>query len=488
MDISVGELYIDGKFREASDGSRYEVINPADESVTGTASDATETDVADAVSAARNAFDHSSWSSDRELRIRCLTQLAEGLRAVLPELMELNVKEAGLPANIGVLIEPELDDFAFYINLIKSFEWETTFPPNSYLGMNSHRRVVHEPYGVVVAITPWNSPTIENLWKSIPALAAGNTVVLKPAPETPLAAALLARVVHDSTDIPAGVFNVITSKNNAVSGDGLTGDPRVDMFTFTGSTAVGERVAQRAAVGSRKVVLELGGKSANIVLDDADIDASVQHGTFVSLFNSGQGCVNGTRMIVQAAIYDEVVEKLTAFVGGLELGDPSDLNTLVGPIVRADQLDRIEAIVDRAREAGANIVVGGRRSEKGSGFWYEPTLIVDVDENDEVAQTEIFGPVLCVIKCDGDDEEAIRIANNSKYGLSAYVQSRDLARAERVARALRTGSVNINASNHFSVSTPFGGYGSSGTGREHGIEGWREFLQTKTVAHPAETV
>jgi aldehyde dehydrogenase (NAD+) len=325
-----------------------------------------------------------------------------------------------------------------------------------------------------------------NLWKTVPALATGNTVVLKTAPETPLSGTMLARVVREHTDIPAGVFNVISSRDNAVGGDALTGDPRVDMFHFTGSSAVGQRIAERAAVGIRKVVLELGGKSANIVLDDADLDVAVPYGVGMCMMNSGQGCTLATRMIVHARVYDEVIERLKAVASQVSMGDPREMTTVVGPIIRASQLDRIEQLVERARKQGARVIVGGRRGNSGGkGFWYEPTVVVDVDENSELAQTEVFGPVLAVLKYAGDDDEAVRVANNTAYGLSGYVQSRNSDRAWRIANRLRTGTVNINTSIHNSPDTPFGGYGKSGLGREHGIDGWREFLQPKTIASPA---
>lgn len=478
-------LFIDGEFREASNGARYDVIDPCDETLVGTGANATLEDVQAAVGAARRAFDITDWSEDRALRKHCLLQLQDGLRDSAEEIKDMQTAEGAIPASVRALVDSEIDEMSYHIDLIDSFEWTTDFSPHEILGMRSHRHVRYEPYGVVGAITPWNSPFMLNNWKVVPALATGNTVVLKTAPETPISGAMLAKVIQEKTDIPAGVFNLISSNDNAVGGDGLTGDPRVDMFHFTGSTAVGERIYQRAAVGIRKVVLELGGKSANIVLDDADLDIAVPFSAGMCMLNSGQGCTLATRLIVHASLYDEMIDRLASIVSVLPFGDPRDPATVVGPIIRADQVDRIEGLVNRAVEGGARVVVGGRRPDREKGFWYEPTVIVDVDENAEIAQTEVFGPVLSVIKFDGDDGEAIRIANNSRYGLSGYIQTRDEERAWNIARRLRTGTVNIGPSAFQSPNVPFGGNGMSGIGREHGIDGWREFLQPKSIATPA---
>jgi aldehyde dehydrogenase (NAD+) len=324
-----------------------------------------------------------------------------------------------------------------------------------------------------------------NLWKVSHALATGNTVVLKSAPDTPLTAALMAQIASASTDLPPGVFNTISSFDKAIAGDALTGDPRVDLFHFTGSPAVGQRIAERAAVGIRHVVLELGGKSANVVLPDADLDMACGLGVAMCMNNGGQGCALATRMIVHDSIYDSVVERLRAIVGDLPWGDPNDPGNLVGPIIRAEQVDRIDGLVSRAQADGAHLLVGGMRGDhNGKGFWYLPTVLVDVDENSEIAQTEVFGPVLTVIRYNGNDDEAVRVANNSQYGLSAYVQSRNEERAWAVANRLRAGTVNINNAFYLSPDAPFGGWGISGDGVEHGLAGFREYLRIKSIASP----
>jgi aldehyde dehydrogenase (NAD+) len=463
------------------------VINPADESVVGTAADGGAQDVGLAVCAARRAADETSWGPDHVFRQRCLRQLQDGLRKEAETARALQTAESGIcVSNLPTHVDAMIEDMSFFIELIGRFGWETDFPPYELMGLRSLRRVRYEPYGVVGAITPWNAPLMTDTWKTTHALATGNTVVLKTAPDTPLTGSFLARTVRELTEIPAGVFNVISSKDKAAAGEALTGDPRVDMYHFTGSPGVGQRVAERAAAGIRKVCLELGGKSANIICADADLDLATQFGVGMCMSNSGQGCALATRMVVHADVYDEVLQRLAAIVGALPWGDPADPANVVGPVIRLEQLERMEGLVDRAREAGARVLVGGRRGDRGGrGFWYLPTVVADVDENAEIAQTEVFGPVLTVVKFDGGEDEAVRVANNSRYGLSAYVQTADPERARRIARRLKAGTVNIGPSFYLSPDTPFGGYGISGVGREHGEDDFREYLQAKNIASPA---
>jgi aldehyde dehydrogenase (NAD+) len=481
------KLFIDGKWRAAADGATFEDINPADESLIGRVADATAGDVSDAVGAARTAFDTTTWATDTHFRRRCLQQLAAGLRKASSDLADMTTLEAGIPSSQADLIDSTVEEVEWIAELVARFDWETDLPVSQMLGgIRSVRRVRQEPRGVVAAITPWNVPTGMNVGKVAPALAAGNTVVLKPAPDTPLSAVILAEVIANETDIPAGVFNLITSNDNEVGGDGLTGDPRVNMFAFTGSTAVGQRIASRAAIGFRKVVLELGGKSANIILEDADLDTAIPYSVGMCMYNSGQGCLLPTRMVVHESRYDEVLERTVAVTRALPWGDPRDPATVVGPIIRRGQLERMAGLVDRARAAGATIATGGHISDRfGKGFWYEPTVVTGVDENAEIAQTEVFGPVLTVLRYSGGDDEAVRIANATPYGLGAYVQTTDSERAWKIARAVRSGGVAIGPSFWVASDTPFGGYGASGLGREHGVEGFLEFLQAKAISTPA---
>ena len=482
-----GRLFIDGEFREAASGRRFDVINPADESIVGMAADASAEDVADAVTAARRAADETTWATDHEFRRRCMQQLQEGLRKESGAARDLQRLEAGIVvSNVSNHVDAMIEDMSYFIDMIDRFPWSTDFPAYSFSGLNSLRRVTYEPYGVVGAITPWNAPFMTDLWKTSHSLCTGNTVVLKTAPDTPLTGSLIASVVREHTDIPDGVFNVISSADPAAAGEALTGDKRVDMYHFTGSPGVGQRIMERAADGIRKVALELGGKSANLVLDDADLDVALAMGVGFCMANSGQGCALATRMIVHRSVYDEMLARLEAAVGHLPWGDPTDETNIVGPIIRRSQLERIEGLVDRARDAGARVLTGGERGDRGGkGFWYLPTVVADVHPDAEIAQTEVFGPVLTVIPFDGDDDEAVRVANNSRYGLSSYIQTSDPDRAARIAARLKAGTVNVGASFYLSPDTPFGGYGISGIGREHGEDGFREYLQAKTIATPA---
>ncbi|EKF22544.1 aldehyde dehydrogenase family protein [Mycolicibacterium hassiacum DSM 44199] len=481
-----GRLFIDGEFREARSGRRYNVINPADESVVGTAADAGAEDVHDAITAARRAADETDWGTDHKFRRHCLEQLQEGLRREIDTFRKLVTAEAGVcAAVIPSHVDAMIDGMDFFNNLITEFQWEEDLPPYDFLGFTSNRRIRYEPYGVVGAITPWNAPFMTAIWKVHHGLATGNTVVLKSAPDTPLTAAMLAKVAAEQTDLPPGVLNTISSEDKAAAGDAMTADPRIDLYHFTGSPGVGQRIMERAADGIRHVVLELGGKSANVLLPDADLDTACGLGVAMCMNSSGQGCALATRMVVHASIYDEVLQRLEAIVGNLPWGDPTDPTNMVGPIIRLEQLERIEGLVDRARAAGARVLCGGKRGDRGGkGFWYEPTVVADVDENAEIAQTEVFGPVLAVIKYDGDDDEAVRVANNTRYGLSGYVQSRDEERAWRVAHKLRAGTVNINDSFYLSPDAPFGGWGISGVGVEHGVAGFRDYLRIKSIASP----
>lgn len=482
-----GRLFINGDFREAASGRRYDVVNPADESIVATAADAGPEDVADAVEAAHNAAQSTRWATDRDFRSKCMAQLQAGLRKEAAAARAIATAEAGTPTSATLThVDAQIEDMSFFNGLIETWPWEEDLGPYELLGMRSNRRVRYEPYGVVGAISPWNAPFMTNIWKVGHSLATGNAVVLKSAPDTPLSAGVIAKVAQEFTDIPAGIINTISSADKAIAGEALTTDPRVGLLHFTGSPAVGQRIAQNAAVGIRHVVLELGGKSANVVLPDANLDMAVTLGSMMCMQNSGQGCALATRMVVHADVYDEVVARLEAVVGGMPWGDPTDPATVVGPIIRAEQLSRIEGLVDRAVGDGARVIVGGKRGDRGGkGFWYLPTVVADADENSEIAQTEVFGPVLTVVKYSGDDDEAVRVANNSDYGLSGYVQSANPDRAWAVANRLKAGTVNINNSFYLSPDSPFGGYGISGVGVEHGRDGFREYLQVKTIASPA---
>ena len=480
----VGEsrMLIDGELVDAASGATYPNVNPATEQEIGRVADAGVADMERAVGAARRAFDESDWASDRALRTRALRQLHEALAKERETLRPQVVAEVGTPIMLTYAIQQDscIDDMEWDIECIDRLEWEYDLPVHEFFGMRSARRVLREPIGVVGAITPWNFPFMLNLSKVIPALAAGNAVILKPAPDTPWSATHIGKLVAEYTDIPAGIFNVVTAGDAAAVGEVLSGDPRVDMVSFTGSTATGKRIMARGAETLKRVFLELGGKSANIVLDDADLASQCGGGAMVCM-HGGQGCAITTRMLLPRSRYEEGVELLRAAFAQWTYGDPTDPANLQGPLINARQRDRVLGFIEQGKTEGARLLVGGDRpAHLPTGYYVEPTLFVDVDPDSTIAQEEIFGPVLAVIPYE-DDDDAVRIANNSRYGLSGAVNGTDLDRAYAIAKRLRTGTVAVNGGQWFGPDSPFGGYKESGLGREHGMPGFEEYLETKTV-------
>lgn len=478
-------LYINGELVAAASGKTYPNLNPATEEVAGEAADAGLEDLDRAIAAARGAFDETDWSSNHALRLRCLQQLKQGLLAERENLKQLIATETGSPLGICGQGGPQCDVPIGFIDYtlehLPAFQWSRDIGVAEMMGMRSRRLVEKEAIGVVACITPWNVPLQINLAKCIPALAAGCTVVLKPAPDTPWAATALGYIVDKYTDIPPGVFNVITSEDPATTGDALVRDPRVDMVSFTGSTAVGKHIMAAASATVKKVFLELGGKSANIILDDANLEQSLLSALSVC-FHAGQGCALQTRLLIPRARQAEVEALLSAYFGYIEYGDPQSESQIMGSLINARQRDRVLAYIEKGKEEGARLLLGGGRPKHLSkGFYVEPTVFVDVTNDMTIAREEIFGPVLAVIACD-DEEDAIRIANDSDYGLSGGVWSADENRALAVARRLRTGTVNVNGGNFYGADAPFGGYKQSGLGREMGAEGFEEYLETKTIA------
>jgi aldehyde dehydrogenase (NAD+) len=351
-----------------------------------------------------------------------------------------------------------------------------------FMGAPQRRLLRREPIGVVGAITPWNVPLYLNLAKIGPALAAGCTVVLKPAPDTPWSATHIGRLAAEKTDLPPGVLNVVASSDHRV-GEILTSDPRVDAVTFTGSTATGRRVAQCASETVKKVFLELGGKSANVVLDDADFSRALPSAAMTCV-HAGQGCAITTRLLLPRSRYEEGLEIVRAAFEGWRYGDPTDPSVLQGPQVSRRQRDRVLGYIEKGRAEGARLVLGGGVPKHlPRGFYVEPTIFADVDPRSTIAQEEIFGPVLCVLPFE-DDDDAVRIANGTIYGLSGAVTSADEGRALAVARRIRSGTLSVNGGMWFHVDTPFGGYKQSGVGRENGVAGFEEYLETKVIGLP----
>jgi aldehyde dehydrogenase (NAD+) len=482
LESAASRLLIDGKLVPGSAGA-FATLNPATEETLGAAADASPADMDSAIGAARRAFDDTDWATNVELRVRCIRQLQQALRDHVEDLRELTIAEVGAPRMLtsAAQLEGPVEDLSFCADTAENYAWTTDLGIASPMGIKTRRTVAREAIGVVGAITPWNFPHQINLAKIGPALAAGNTVVLKPAPDTPWAAAVLGELIVEHTDIPAGVVNIITSSDHAV-GALLSKDPRVDMVSFTGSTRTGRAVMADGAETLKKVFLELGGKSAFLVLDDADLAGACAMSAFTASMHAGQGCAITTRLVVPRARYDEAVEAAAGTMAGLAPGDPTKPGTICGPVISALQRDRIQGYLDSAiAEGGRFACGGGRPADRDTGFFISPTVIAGLDNNAKVAREEIFGPVLTVIAHDGDDD-AVRIANDSPYGLSGTVFSADEERAHGIAARMRVGTVNVNGGVWYSADMPFGGYKQSGIGREMGLAGFEEYLETKAIA------
>lgn len=485
----MGELrmLIDGKLIEGEGGGTFDNINPATEAVLGQVADGTAADMEAAISAARRAFDTTEWSTDRALRKRCLLQLQEAIESEHEELRNELVAEVGCPilSTLGPQLDAPLREaLTWPAEMIDQFQWTRSLGPKDAFGMGlqTEREVWKEPVGVVGVIVPWNFPIEIILNKLGPVLAMGNTCVLKPAPDTPWNATRLGRLIAEKTDIPPGVVNIVVSQDHLV-GEVLTTSPAVDMVAFTGSTATGQRIMAAAAATLKPVFLELGGKSINLVLDDADM-AETLPGAAGMCFHAGQGCAMPTRLLVPNARYDEAVDLVTSAFEAVAYGDPTDYQNLMGPLVSQKQRQRVLDYIEKGKADGARVTTGGGvPSQFDKGFFVEPTLFVDVDNAMTIAREEIFGPVLCMIGYE-DDDDAVRIANDSAYGLSGTITSADLDRAKSVARRIRTGTLGLNGGVWYGADAPFGGYKQSGIGRQCGIEGLEIFTETKTVGWP----
>jgi len=483
-ELSEAKLYIDGVVRRAEGDKTYDNISPWNAKVAGVAADASAADVEEAIAAARRAFDETDWPREHAKRY----ELVKGYMALLREnrerLMDIARVEAG--AAIGAACRAHVD---FALNggddLVKCAEevvWEEDRGRRDDNGMVSDRIVVHEPLGVVGAITPWNVPLYVNIGKVIAALLAGCTVILKPAPDTPLMGAVMGELALEA-GLPPGVFNVVTSADPAMAGEALTADPRVDVISFTGSTGVGKRIMEAGAPTLKRIFLELGGKSVRIVLDDTpDFAAKVMQSMVV--YHAGQGCAVPTRLLVPRSRYDEAVEALQMAYGGFadRWGDFDDPENIMGPVISKRQQDRVMSYIELGQQEGARLLAGGKVCpEKGEGFFIEPTCFVDVSNDMRIAQEEIFGPVLVVIPFE-DDEDAIRISNDSIYGLGGSIVSGDPERGMRIARRVCAGALSVNDGMSITGDLPFGGFKGSGVGREWGREGIEEFLDLKAIA------
>jgi aldehyde dehydrogenase (NAD+) len=479
-------LLIDGELVPAAGGATYETVNPATEEVLGVAADATVADARRTIDAARRAFDTTHWSTDHAFRVRCLRQLHQALLDNVEPLREILVREVGAPVSStsGPQLAGPIDVVGWYAELLDGYDFVEDLGERDTFAGRHHRWIEKEAAGVVGAIAAYNYPIQLALAKLAPALAAGCTVVLKGAPDTPWATLALGKLIAESTDIPPGVVNVLTSSDNAVGAE-LTTHPDVDIVSFTGSTPVGRQIMAAASATVKRVFLELGGKSAFVLLDDGDAALAAMFCSYAAVSHSGQGCAITSRLVVPRDKYDDVVDLARATLSGVAYGDPTDPATMMGPLINARQREKVAGYVDRAIADGAKAVVGGRIPEHlPRGYFYEPTLLVGADENSAVAQDELFGPVLVILPHDGDDD-AVRVANNSIFGLSGSVLSADRERALGVARRIRAGTMSVNGGLYYGPDAPFGGYKQSGIGREMGSAGLDEFLERKTLAEPA---
>ena len=462
-------IYVDGAWAEPAGSDVIEVINPATEEVIATVPSGTLADVDRAVAAARKAFE--TWgTSDVEERAKYLERLHEALAARHEEIARTVSAEMGAPLKMATAIQAGLPlaILGSYPALLRDFSFEEQI---------GNSIVVREPVGVVGAITPWNYPLHQVVAKVAPALAAGCTVVLKPSEVAPLSAYLLADAI-DEVGLPAGVFNLVPGYGPIV-GEAIAAHPDIDMVSFTGSTRAGTRVMELAAPTVKRVTLELGGKSANVILPDADIEAAVKVGVGNAFLNSGQTCTAWTRMLVPRSRAAEIAELAASVASKYTVGPPEDDNTRLGPLVSKAQLDRVRGYIEKGIAEGARLVTGGPDAPFDRGYYVVPTVFADVDPASTIAQEEIFGPVLSVISYD-DEEDAVRIANETTYGLAGAVWSGDRDHAVAVARRIRTGQVDINGG-QFNPLAPFGGYKRSGVGRELGRYGLEEFLETKSL-------
>jgi len=479
-------LLIDGALVPATGGATYETVAPATEEVLGVAADASVDDARRAITAARRAFDTTAWSRDHAFRVRCLRQLNDALRENVEGLREIVVQEVGAPVSStsGPQLEAPIDVVSWYADLLDGYDFVEQLGERDTFAGRHNRWIEKEAAGVVSAITAYNYPIQLSLAKLAPALAAGCTVVLKAAPDTPWTVLALGKLIAESTDIPAGVVNVLASSDNGV-GVEMTTHPDVDVISFTGSTPVGRQIMAAASATVKRVFLELGGKSAFVVLDDGDVNLASLFCSYAATSHSGQGCAITSRLVVPRDRIDEAVDVARTTLAGVPYGDPADPANMMGPLISARQREKVAGYVDRAIADGAKAVVGGGIPEHlPRGFFYEPTLLVGAGEDSAVAQDELFGPVLVVLPHDGDDD-AVRVANNSIFGLSGSVMSGDRERALGVARRIRAGTMSVNGGIYYGPDAPFGGYKQSGIGREMGGAGLNEFLELKTLAEPA---
>jgi len=466
------KLFIGGKWIAPSGADVIDVHNAGNGEVMGRVPAGNEKDADTAVRAARVAFE--AWKETGiEKRAEFLEEISAGLKARADELARTIAQEVGMPLKLSSRIQAGLPiaNFSNYSRLLKEFSFEERV---------GNSLVLREPVGVAAAITPWNYPLHQITLKVAPALAAGCTVVLKPSEVAPFNAFILAEVI-EAAGLPQGVFNLVTGTGPAI-GEALVRHPGVDMISFTGSTRAGKRIAELAAQTVKRVALELGGKSASLILDDADLAAAVKSTVNGCYLNSGQTCTALTRMLVPQSKYEEAAKIAAEVANSFTVGDPLQESTRLGPLSSQAQLEKVRMFIRKGLEEGAELVAGGAEPPEGvpaGGYYVKPTVFGKVRNSMSIAQQEIFGPVLSIIPY-GDEEEAVRLANDTVYGLAGAVWSKDEARAQRVARRIRAGQVDVNGG-AFNMNAPFGGFKQSGHGREAGVYGLEEFLEYKSL-------
>jgi aldehyde dehydrogenase (NAD+) len=473
--IEPGRLYINGRWEDAVSGETFETINPATETVLTTVAAADSADVDKAVTAARAALESGPWGRlDARERGRLLRRLADLCDAHADELATLETLDNGKPLNETTNVDLPfiVDTFEYYAGWADKIHGETIPVRGPYLNYT-----LREPMGVVGQIIPWNFPLLMAAWKLGPALACGNTVVLKPAEQTPLTALRLAALIEEA-GFPPGVVNILPGYGET-AGAALVRHPGVDKIAFTGSTEVGKLIQREAAGTLKRVSLELGGKAPNIVFADADLEAAVQGAIGGIFFNQGEVCCAGSRLFVEESVHDEFVERLASHAAGINVGDPLDRSCQMGAQISDEQFQKILGYIDAGREAGARVVTGGERASD-TGYFVKPTVFEGVTNDMKIAREEIFGPVVSTIAF-SDIDSVLESGNDTNYGLSAGIWTRDIAKAHRAARALRAGTVWINCFNTFDAASPFGGFKESGYGRELGQHALELYTQIKSV-------
>ncbi len=475
---TAGSLYIDGRWREARNGRVREILNPADGSVLTIVSEGGRADTEDAIAAARRAFDSGEWRRvSEDERGRLLDRIADLLQRDREEIAVMESLDTGKTIEEGRIdVDDVTDVFRYYAGLAGKDAGRLVSAPEGV-----HSKVVYEPVGVCGMITPWNYPLLQLSWKMAPALAAGNTMVVKPSEITPVTTAKLVELTTEA-GVPAGVVNLVTG-SGPDAGAPLSEHPDVDLISFTGGLATGRRIMAAASETVKKIALELGGKNPNIIFPDVDLDTAVDYALAAAFFHSGQVCSAGARLIVHNDIHDAFTTELARRAEAIRVGRGQDQDVRCGPLVSAEHRAKVEAAVARGVEEGARIIAGGRRPDDpdlAQGYFYRPTVFVDCERSMDIVQDEVFGPVVTVERFE-TERQAIELGNDTDYGLSGGVWTNDTARGERVAAALRHGTIWINDFGPYFPGAEWGGYGRSGIGRELGPAGLDEYREAKHV-------